>query len=336
MTTIQLANTPSIQPVVEAKDLKRVYEIRRGFMHAPDHLQAVGGVSFTVDAGKTLAVVGESGCGKSTLARMVSLIENPSSGQLKITGVDAVSAPDEERLKLRKAVQLVFQNPYGSLNPRKKIGAILEAPLEINTSLSAAERAEKARAMLAMVGLRPEHYDRYPHMFSGGQRQRIAIARALMLNPALVVADEPVSALDVSIQAQVLNLLADLQQTMGLAYLFISHDLGVVRHIAHDVLVMYLGHAVEQGEKNALFAQPLHPYTQALLASTPGLAGSSAIKHRIVLKGELPSPLNPPAGCVFSTRCPHVTEHCRAERPMLRKVAGRQVACHYAENFLIA
>ncbi|MGA8785296.1 MAG: ATP-binding cassette domain-containing protein, partial [Polaromonas sp.] len=162
MSTIQLANTPSTQPVVEAKDLKRVYEIRRGFMHAPDHLQAVGGVSFTVDAGKTLAVVGESGCGKSTLARMVSLIENPSSGQLKITGVDAVSAPDEERLKLRKAVQLVFQNPYGSLNPRKKIGAILEAPLEINTSLSAAERAEKARAMLAMVGLRPEHYDRYP------------------------------------------------------------------------------------------------------------------------------------------------------------------------------
>ena len=327
-------NAPSTAPVVEATDLKRVYEIRRGFMRAPDHLQAVGGVSFTVQAGRTLAVVGESGCGKSTLARMVSLIESPSSGQLKITGVDAVNAPDEERLKLRKAVQLVFQNPYGSLNPRKKIGAILEAPLEINTSLSALERAEKARAMLALVGLRPEHYDRYPHMFSGGQRQRIAIARALMLNPALVVADEPVSALDVSIQAQVLNLLADLQQSMGLAYLFISHDLGVVRHIAHDVLVMYLGHVMEQGEKNALFAQPLHPYTQALLASTPGLAGSSAIKHRIVLKGELPSPLNPPKGCVFSTRCPHVTDRCRAERPMLREVAGRQVACHYAENFI--
>jgi dipeptide transport system ATP-binding protein len=327
-------STPSTAPVVEAIDLKRVYEIRRGFMQAPDHLQAVGGVSFTVQAGKTLAVVGESGCGKSTLARMVSLIESPSSGELKITGVDAVNAPDKERLKLRKAVQLVFQNPYGSLNPRKKIGAILEAPLEINTTLSAAERAEKARAMLAMVGLRSEHYDRYPHMFSGGQRQRIAIARALMLNPALVVADEPVSALDVSIQAQVLNLLADLQQSLGLAYLFISHDLGVVRHIAHDVLVMYLGHAVEQGEKTALFAQPLHPYTQALLASTPGLAGSTAIKHRIVLKGELPSPLNPPKGCVFSTRCPHVTDRCRAERPMLREVAGRQVACHYAENFI--
>ena len=334
MSTPQTVVTPPVQPVVEAKDLKRIYEIRRGFMRAPDHLQAVGGVSFTVQAGKTLAVVGESGCGKSTLARMVSLIESPSSGKLKITGVDAINGSDEERLALRKAVQLVFQNPYGSLNPRKKIGAILEAPLEINTTLPAVERAEKARAMLALVGLRPEHYDRYPHMFSGGQRQRIAIARALMLNPALVVADEPVSALDVSIQAQVLNLLADLQQSLGLAYLFISHDLGVVRHIAHDVLVMYLGHAVEQGEKTALFAQPLHPYTQALLASTPGLAGSSAIKHRIVLKGELPSPLNPPKGCVFSTRCPHVTERCRAERPLLREVAGRQVACHYAENFL--
>ena len=329
----------SARPVVEAKDLKRVYEIRRGFMRAPDHLQAVGGVSFAVHAGKTLAVVGESGCGKSTLARMVSLIETPTGGQLRIKGVDAISAPHNERLKLRKAVQLVFQNPYGSLNPRKKIGAILEAPLEINTTLAAAERAGKARAMLAMVGLRPEHYDRYPHMFSGGQRQRIAIARALMLNPTLVVADEPVSALDVSIQAQVLNLLADLQQSMGLAYLFISHDLGVVRHIAHDVLVMYLGHTVEQGEKSALFAQPLHPYTQALLASTPGLAGSTGstgIKQRIVLKGELPSPLNPPTGCVFSTRCPHVTDRCRAERPKLRDVAERQVACHYAENFLIA
>ena len=335
-------NTPisaaasSTRPVVEAKDLKRVYEIRRGFMRAPDHLQAVGGVSFAVHAGKTLAVVGESGCGKSTLARMVSLIETPTGGQLRIKGVDAVNAPHDERLKLRKAVQLVFQNPYGSLNPRKKIGAILEAPLEINTALTAAERAGKARAMLAMVGLRPEHYDRYPHMFSGGQRQRIAIARALMLNPTLVVADEPVSALDVSIQAQVLNLLADLQQSMGLAYLFISHDLGVVRHIAHDVLVMYLGHTVEQGEKSALFAQPLHPYTQALLASTPGLAGGTGVKQRIVLKGELPSPLNPPTGCVFSTRCPHVTERCRAERPKLREVAQRQVACHYAENFLIA
>ena len=336
MSAVQNIPGSSTQPVVEARDLKRVYEIRRGFLRAPDQLQAVGGVSFAVHAGKTLAVVGESGCGKSTLARMVSLIETPSAGQLHIQGVDAVHAPREERQSLRKAVQLVFQNPYGSLNPRKKIGAILEAPLAINTPLPAVERAAQARAMLAMVGLRPEHYDRYPHMFSGGQRQRIAIARALMLHPSLVVADEPVSALDVSIQAQVLNLLADLQQSLGLAYLFISHDLGVVRHIAHDVLVMYLGHTVEQGEKNTLFARPLHPYPQALLASTPSLAGSSVIKQRIVLKGELPSPLHPPAGCVFSTRCPHVTERCHAERPVLREVANRQVACHHAEKFLIA
>jgi dipeptide transport system ATP-binding protein len=229
-------------------------------------------------------------------------------------------------------VQLVFQNPYGSLNPRKKVGTILEEPLAINTKLSSSERTERARAMMAKVGLRPEHYNRYPHMFSGGQRQRIAIARALMLSPKLVVADEPVSALDVSIQAQVLNLLADLQQEMGLAYLFISHDLGVVRHIAHDVLVMYLGHAVEHGPKDRIYARPLHPYTQALLSSTPGITGVK--RKRIVLKGELPSPLNPPKGCVFSTRCPYVTERCKVERPQLRELDGRQVACHYAENFL--
>lgn len=328
--------TPSstVEPVVSARNLRQVYKISRGFLKAPDHLQAVGGVSFSVQPGKTLAVVGESGCGKSTLARMVTLIETPTGGTLTLNGQDVVSANASERQALRRVVQLVFQNPYGSLNPRKKIGAILEAPLEINTSLSATERAEQARAMLALVGLRPEHYDRYPHMFSGGQRQRIAIARALMLKPALIVADEPVSALDVSIQAQVLNLLADLQQELGLAYLFISHDLGVVRHIAHDVLVMYLGHAVEQGENNAIFSQPLHPYTQALLASTPGIAGSGTARKRIVLKGELPSPLNPPSGCVFSTRCPHVTARCRVERPELRELAGRQVACHEAEQFI--
>ncbi|MNS50895.1 Oligopeptide transport ATP-binding protein OppF [compost metagenome] len=240
-----------------------------------------------------------------------------------------MSPPHERKRELRQAVQLVFQNPYGSLNPRKKISAVLEDPLAINTTLSKPERAEKAREMLARVGLRPEYANRYPHMFSGGQRQRIAIARALMLSPRLLVADEPVSALDVSIQAQVLNLLADLQAELGLAYLFISHDLGVVRHIAHDVLVMYLGHAVEQGPKSRIFARPLHPYTQALLASTPGLSS-----QRIVLKGELPSPLDPPSGCVFSTRCPHVQPRCREERPALRALDERLVACHYAEQFL--
>jgi len=319
-------------PVVEAKGLRQIYKVKRGLFKEPAALQAVGGISFSIEPGKTLAVVGESGCGKSTLARMVTLIEKPTEGQLSLDGIDAINPPSNYAKELRRMVQLVFQNPYGSLNPRKKVGTILEEPLVINTKLSSAERKERVRAMMAKVGLRPEHYNRYPHMFSGGQRQRIAIARALMLSPKLVVADEPVSALDVSIQAQVLNLLADLQQEMGLAYLFISHDLGVVRHIAHDVLVMYLGHAVEHGPKEKIYARPLHPYTQALLSSTPGITGVK--RKRIVLKGELPSPLNPPKGCVFSTRCPYVTERCKVERPQLRELDGRQVACHYAENFL--
>ena len=316
------------QAVVIADQLKQVYAISRGPLRAPAMLQAVSGVSFTLQAGKTLAVVGESGCGKSTLARMVTLIEKPSAGSLTLGGIDVLQSHDKKAL--RQKVQLVFQNPYGSLNPRKRIGQILEAPLEINTELNAAERAEKARAMLAKVGLRPEHYDRFPHMFSGGQRQRIAIARALMLNPLLVVADEPVSALDVSIQAQVLNLLGDLQRDLGLAYLFISHDLGVVRHIAHDVLVMYLGSTVEHGEKETVFNQPLHPYTQALLASTPGLAGSGQTRKRMVLSGELPSPLSPPKGCVFSTRCPYAVAQCHEERPPLLELMGRKVACFEA------
>jgi len=334
LSQAKLAAPASQEPVVIARNLTQVYKIKRGFFKPADHLQAVSGVSFSVLPGKTLAIVGESGCGKSTLARMVSLIEAPSAGELLLGGVDVVNATDPQRHALRRSVQLVFQNPFGSLNPRKKIGSILESPLEINTTLDAPARAEQARTMLALVGLRPEHYDRYPHMFSGGPRQRITIARALMLKPGLIVADEPVSALDVSIQAQVLNLLADLQQELGLAYLFISHDLGVVRHIAHDVLVMYLGHAVEQGTKQAIFSQALHPYTQALLASTPGIVGSGATKKRRVLTGELPSPLNPPSGCVFSTRCPYTTERCRQERPVLREVAGQQVACHLAEQFI--
>ncbi|MFS2098406.1 dipeptide ABC transporter ATP-binding protein [Variovorax sp. Varisp85] len=323
------SNAVSTEVVVEASNLQRTYDIRRGLFRAPAHLRAVGDISFRIERGRTLAVVGESGCGKSTLARMVALIEKPTAGQLTLVGADAVNPPSERRRELRQAVQLVFQNPYGSLNPRKKISTVLEDPLAINTTMGKSERAAKAGDMLARVGLRPEYANRYPHMFSGGQRQRIAIARALMLNPRLLVADEPVSALDVSIQAQVLNLLADLQAELGLAYLFISHDLGVVRHIAHDVLVMYLGHAVEQGPKSRIFARPLHPYTQALLASTPGLSS-----RRIVLKGELPSPLSPPPGCVFSTRCPHVQPRCREERPLLRLLDERLVACHYAEQFL--
>jgi dipeptide transport system ATP-binding protein len=318
------------EPLVSARDLVQIYSLRRGPLRAPDLLTAVRGVSFDITAGRTLAVVGESGSGKSTLGRMIGLIERPAQGKLTLEGIDAVTPPAGAADRLRRLVQFVFQNPFGSLNPRKKIGAILEEPLAINTGLGRAERRAKAMAMMTRVGLRPEHYARFPHMFSGGQRQRIAIARALMLEPKIVVADEPVSALDVSIQAQVLNLLADLQRDTHVAYLFISHDLGVVRHIAHEVLVLYLGVAVEQGSKQSLFELPLHPYTQALLASTPDTTGRK--RPRTVLKGELPSPFNVPAGCVFSTRCPHVTDRCRTERPQLRLVKGRQVACHYAEQ----
>ncbi len=317
--------------VVEARDLTRHYSIGRGLFAQPATLRAVDGISFTLEAGKTLAVVGESGCGKSTLGRLVTLIEPASSGTLTIDGRNATKPEASERSYLRRTVQIVFQNPYGSLNPRKRIGSILEEPLRINTDLDSAKRQAIARDMMARVGLRPEHYSRYPHMFSGGQRQRVAIARALMLRPKLVVADEPVSALDVSIQAQVLNLLTDLQQEFGLSYLFISHDLGVVRHMADEVMVMYLGRVAEQAPKPLLFQRPLHPYTQALLASTPSVEQG---RQRIVLKGELPSPLNPPKGCAFNTRCPHATDHCRAERPELREVAGHQVACHYAERFV--
>jgi dipeptide transport system ATP-binding protein len=300
-------------------------------MREPARLHAVGGVSFAIDAGRTLAVVGESGCGKSTLARIVALIEKPTAGTLTLAGVDAVRASPTERVRLRKSVQMVFQNPYGSLNPRKKIGAILEAPLAISTDLTDAEQAERARAMLTKVGLRPEHYARYPHMFSGGQRQRIAIARALMLNPALVVADEPVSALDVSVSPGAEPSRGS-QGELGLAYLFI-HTTWACAHIAHEVLVMYLGLAMEQGPKERIFSRPLHPYTQALLASTPGMAGIPR-SQRIVLKGERPSPLNPPSGCVFSTRCAYAFDRCRTERPVPRALDERMVACHIAEQFL--
>jgi len=315
-------------PLVVAKDLVRVYRSKGGLFGKPQELRAVGGISFSVEAGRTLAIVGESGCGKSTLARLITLIEAPDAGSLAIDGADALNPAADVRQQLRRTVQLVFQNPYGSLNPRQKIGTILEEPLIINTDLGNAERRQQVLAMMAQVGLGEEHARRYPHMFSGGQRQRIAIARALMLQPKLVVADEPVSALDVSVQAQVLNLLIDLQQQFGLAYLFISHDLAVVRFIAHDVLVMYLGLAVEHGAKELIFERPLHPYTQALLASTPGLGRARRAQQTV--KGEVPSPLDVPKGCVFATRCPYVTDLCRSERPPLRPSGGRLVACHYA------
>jgi len=321
----------STEPILVARDLARHYTVRRGMFRPPATVRALNGVSFDLHRGRTLAVVGESGCGKSTLARLLTMIERPTSGSLVIDGKDVSEAPRAEIKTLRDQVQIVFQDPYGSLNPRHKIGTILTEPLVINRRMSADERREMADAMIRKVGLRSEHLDRFPHMFSGGQRQRIAVARALMLNPAIVVADEPVSALDISIQAQVLNLLADLQEELGLAYLFVSHDLSVVRHIADEVMVMYLGRPVEQGPAAAIFDQARHPYTKALMSATPRVEPDQR-KGRILLKGELPSPLNPPPGCPFHTRCPHATDVCRSDRPELREVAGRHVACHHADT----
>ena len=313
--------------VLIARDLKKHYPIKQGMFGDPVMLKALDGASFELKRKQTLAVVGESGCGKSTLARLVTMIEEPTAGSLQISGEELANAGDSVRKSLRPKVQIVFQNPYGSLNPRQKIGSALEEPLAMNTSLGKSERQAKAREMMAAVGLRPEHYDRYPHMFSGGQRQRIAIARALMLNPDILVLDEPVSALDVSIQAQVLNLLGELQERLDLAYLFISHDLSVVKHIADEVMVMYLGKPVEQGANKDLFANPQHPYTQALLSATP--VPDPARKHqRIILRGELPSPIDPPAGCAFNPRCPKVVDTCRTAAPALAEAGKTQVACH--------
>ena len=319
-------NAPVHNPVLEARDLRRDYDVRRGMFEPMATVKALAGVSFQLEAGKTLAVVGESGSGKSTLARLLTMIELPTEGQLLIDGEDVAHADAETRRRLRREVQIVFQNPYGSLNPRQTIGDALEEPLLVNTDLGKAERERQAREMMTRVGLRPEHYERYPHMFSGGQRQRIAIARALMLRPKILVLDEPVAALDVSIRAQVLNLLADLQEEFRLAYVFVSHDLSVVKYIADRVMVIYLGHAVELGTREAIFADPQHPYTRALLSATP-VADPDAARERIILKGEMPSPVNPPPGCAFHPRCPLAFDRCKLEAPPIEAKRGRDVAC---------
>ena len=319
--------TDEASPALQAEDLKRHYSVSRGLFQPAATVRALNGVSFTLPLRRTLAVVGESGCGKSTLARVLTMIEPPTAGTLRIDGSKLDEVDPKMRRILRRRVQMVFQNPFASLNPRKTIGAALAEPLVIHLPLSSAQRTERVQQLLQRVGLRPEHAARYPHMFSGGQRQRVAIARAMMLGPATVVADEPTSALDVSIQAQILNLFMDLQEDTGTAYVFISHNLSVVQHVAHEVLVMYLGAAVEQGPKDAVLGQPLHPYTQALLGAVPVLHAAQR-RPRVPLVGELPSPLAPPAGCSFHTRCPWVQPRCREEAPLLRDVGGRRVACH--------
>ena len=318
-------------PILEARGLSREYPVARGLFGARASVKALNNVSFALQPGRTLAVVGESGSGKSTLARLLTLIETPTRGALLIESEDVAGADAARRRRLRRDVQIVFQNPYGSLNPRQKIGRTLEEPLAVNTKLSAEERRQAAMAAMREVGLREEFYHRYPHMFSGGQRQRIAIARALMLKPKILVLDEPVSALDISIRAQVLNLLAELQEQLQLAYVFVSHDLSVVRHIADEVMVIYLGSVVEIGAKAALFEAPQHPYTRALMAATP-VADPDAAKLRAPLIGEPPSPINPPSGCAFHPRCPLAMDVCRREAPALTTKQGREVACWAVET----
>ena len=317
--------------LIEANALARHYDVRRSMFSPRALVKAVADVSLTVRKGRTLAIAGESGCGKSTLARLLTMIEQPSSGTLSITGTGVSDGNARTIRTLRHVVQIVFQNPYGSLNPRQKVGAVLEEPLLINTNSGAGIRRARANEMLAKVGLRSEHYHRYPHMFSGGQRQRIAIARALMLTPQVLVLDEPVSALDVSIRAQILNLLADLKADFGLTYVLISHDLSVVRHVADELMVMYLGRVVESGPAAGIFAAPRHPYTQALLSAAP-VADPKAKRNRIRLEGELPSPINPPAGCAFHPRCRHSNGRCRTEQPVPKPDRQSLVACHAVEE----
>jgi len=317
------------ETLLEAQDLARHYAVRQGLFKPPALVKALDGVSFRLRASRTLAVVGESGCGKSTLARQLTLVEAPTRGTLRVRGQDAAHADKAQLGALRRDVQMVFQNPFASLNPRWSIARTLEEPLAINTKLGRAERRERMEALVDKVGLRREHLARYPHMFSGGQRQRIAIARAMILQPGILVADEPTSALDVSVQAQILNLFMDLQQSFGTGYVFISHNLGVVEHVADEVMVMYLGRAVEISTKERIFSRPLHPYTRALMSATPALRAGDR-RQRIRIQGELPSPLNPPSGCAFHKRCPLATARCSAQVPALREVDGRSVACHEA------
>ena len=315
--------------VLRVENLKKLFPVRRGVLQrVAGHVRAVDGVSFSIAAGETLCLVGESGCGKSTVGKTILRLQEPTAGQIWL-GDTEVTRLDEEQMRVhRRQVQMVFQDPYSSLNPRMRAGEIIAEPLE---NFGIAEGAEKDRQVLALlekVGLRKDAAQRFPFEFSGGQRQRLGIARALALNPRLIVADEPVSALDVSVQAQVLNLLMDLQEEFGLSYLFVSHDLAVVEHIGHRIAVMYLGRIVELAPRDRIFAQPQHPYTEALMAAAP-IADPRARSARLVIEGDVPSPMNPPPGCHFHTRCPYAEARCKVDDPPLQEIApGHVVACH--------
>ena len=317
------------RPSLEVVDLVKHFPISKGvFGRRAGEVRAVDGVSFSVAQGETLGLVGESGCGKSTVGRAVLKLVEPTSGRIVVAGEDVTTLSPARMWEHRRRIQTVFQDPYSSLNPRLPAGAIVGEPME-NFGLSRGrETEERVAALFQRVGLRPEAMRKYPHEFSGGQRQRLGIARALAVRPEIIVADEPVSALDVSVQAQVLNLLIDLQEEYGLAFLFVSHDLAVMRHISHRIAVMYLGRIVELADKRTLFRQPLHPYTEALLSAAP-IPDPARKRRRVVLQGDVPSPANPPPGCRFHTRCPHAVARCRSEDPPLREVApGQHVACH--------
>jgi oligopeptide/dipeptide ABC transporter ATP-binding protein len=317
------------KPVVEVENLTKHFDVTRGLLRKTvAKVRAVDGVSFDIAAGETLCLVGESGCGKSTVAKLILRLIEPSAGSVVLGGTDVTKLDQAGMREHRRHVQMVFQDPYASLNPRLKAGMIVTEPLENYEAMAASERDARAAKLLTRVGLRADAMHRFPFEFSGGQRQRLGIARALALNPGLIVADEPVSALDVSVQAQVLNLLMDLQEEYGLAYLFVSHDLGVVEHIGHRIAVMYLGRIVELASRDDLFADPQHPYSEALIAAAP-IPDPRAKRERKTIEGEVPSPMNPPSGCHFHTRCPYAVDRCRKEAPPLREIApGRHVACH--------
>ena len=320
-------------PLLEVENLKQYYPIRGGLLgKVVNHVKAVDGVSFTIYPGETLGVVGESGCGKSTTGRSILRLEEPTEGSVVFRGDNILNYSKEQMRKIRKEMQIIFQDPFASLNPRRTVGQTIEEALEISKVVPPEDRRVRALQVMEQVGLRPDQIDRYPHEFSGGQRQRICIARALAVEPSLIVCDEAVSALDVSIQAQVLNLLKDLQQQYDLTYLFISHDLGVVHYITDRVMVMYLGKVVELSNTAELFDTPYHPYTKALLSAIPSLDPDEK-KERIILQGDVPSPIDPPTGCRFHTRCPIAVERCKLEEPLLRELSpAHHVACHLAEK----